>query len=346
MSEEVGKYGNVDIAYQRFGVTQFHDTFHFGKGTALPDANAEAPDNTYQVKLYVIDSGFDDLDPIQAGIQVNADIDQINVINISDEGTPEAAPSHGSLTSALVGAERGNGFGIVGVCPSAQIFLGDVDNSSGTIFQAAVAAAVDDAVSRNVDIISISLGSPVSTPVMENAIQRAIQAGILVFASAGNGGAPGYEYPAAQTGVISVGSCNLAGAPSSFNTQNEKIALFAPGEDYQLPSNVGQVAVDGTSFSCPFAAGLAALYISRKRQEDANALYRPTRSEIITVLQGENYLNTAGLSYPAPQTNDLASNSEIVFVVGAALAALLIIGFGSLYIMSKNNKRIIIDDIE
>lgn len=289
-----------ELYYEKFGVKTFHDANQFGRGQEVQVLN------TYQVKLYLIDSGLDDVDPNTAGNQTHNDLQSqidsgfFEVVSISTEGSPEVI-SHGSLTSSLVIAPDNN-FGIVGVCPKAKVFLGDVDNSNGDIFQSSVAAAINDAVSRDVDIISISLGSEEYTSGMQTAIANAVAAGILVFASAGNSGTAGYEYPASFDGVISVGSVDVSRNLSYFNTRNEKVALFAPGEDYILPKADGLVSANGTSFSCPFAAGLAALYISRKREEDNNPSYRPTREEIIEILEGPDFLNCADLSYPVPGT--------------------------------------------
>ena len=318
--------------YEPFGVSAFHLNGQFGRG-AEP-----APGNLYQVKLYIIDSGFDDLDPITPGIQTHIDLSTVEVINFSVEGSPEV-PSHGSLVCALVAAPENN-FGIVGVCPKAKVYLGDVDNSVGTIFQSKVAEAIDDAVSRGVDIISISLGASSFTNVMKDAVDNAVAQGVLVFASAGNSGQPGYEYPASFDGVISVGSVDINRNLSSFNTRNEKIALFAPGEDYFLPSNVGPVLANGTSFSCPFAAGLAALYISRQREILEDATYLPTRQEIVDILKGEDYLNSASLGYSDPSSSTLPPNLAGIGIIALVVIALGLVAFSLTTPVSKLPKPV------
>jgi subtilisin family serine protease len=154
-----------------------------------------------------------------------------------------------------------------------------------------------------------------------------------VFASAGNSGSSIYEYPAAFDGVISVGSVAYNNQKSNFNTRNERVAIFAPGEGYPLPSPLSEqniVRVDGTSFSCPFAAGLAALYIQEKRISLGNPSWRPTRADIVRDLP--ELLGTQGMSYPAPGLSpvDLFSGDTVetiayvgVALVGVAIFALL-----------------------
>ena len=56
-------------------------------------------------------------------------------------------------------------------------------------------------------IITMSLGGPSSAQVMEDAIDYAIENGVIVVASAGNEGELGMGYPGAYEQVISVGAC-------------------------------------------------------------------------------------------------------------------------------------------
>jgi subtilisin family serine protease len=290
--------------YSVFGVKQFHESLEFGSG----------------VKVYVIDEGFNDIDPTTPGIQTTTDLADFTQVFISDPGAGGGGLSHGGLVCALLGASRRNGAGIIGLCPDSTLFLADVDNISGDIFINKVVQAIDDAISRNVDIINISLGTSSNISALEQAIQRAINAGILVFASAGNSGTFGLEYPSSYPGVISVGSVNINRVLSSFNTRNNKIALFAPGEKYPLPSPLDEtdfVYVDGTSFSSPFAAGLAALYMGKRRKELSNPTYRPSRSEIISVLSGEELLNTSELSYTIPSTTVSGSGAGVALAIVA-----------------------------
>ncbi|MBN1677760.1 MAG: S8 family serine peptidase [Candidatus Thermoplasmatota archaeon] len=56
-------------------------------------------------------------------------------------------------------------------------------------------------------IVTMSLGGPTQAPVLEEAINYAIENGVIVVASAGNEGDEGMGYPGAYPQVISVGAC-------------------------------------------------------------------------------------------------------------------------------------------
>lgn len=56
-------------------------------------------------------------------------------------------------------------------------------------------------------IVTMSLGGPVAAPIIEDAIDRAIDAGVIIVASAGNEGMDGMGWPGAYSQVISVGAC-------------------------------------------------------------------------------------------------------------------------------------------
>jgi subtilisin family serine protease len=55
-------------------------------------------------------------------------------------------------------------------------------------------------------VINMSLGGPDPSPMIEEAIDRAIEAGVIVVAAAGNAGTDGMDYPGAYSHVISVGA--------------------------------------------------------------------------------------------------------------------------------------------
>jgi hypothetical protein len=327
MTEYISEY------YPLFGVKTFHDQGIYGKILTGPLTNTK-------IKLFIIDTGFDDADgdadPFTEGIQENIDISNVQVINYSNSSVSPKAPSHGSLTAALVAAPI-NQFGIVGVCPDADIYLGDVDNSDGTILQTNVVSALGGAIAMGVDIISIALGSKSFIPALETAINAAVSAGIYVFASAGNSSRTRYEYPASFPGVISVGSINIEGELSSFNTRNERVAIFAPGERYLLPSNVGPVFVSGSSFSCPYAAGLWALQLAKERA--VNPSYKPTREETITILRSEGYLNNGTLGYAALADPNVTSPETIRIALLAFGGFVVFCIVAILYITFKENLK-------
>lgn len=309
----VVKKNNPGGFYGEFGVNQFHQQLYYGAG----------------IKVYVIDEGFNDVDLTTPGVQTTTDLAEFTIVNISTPGAGGGGLSHGGLVCALLGASRRNGAGVIGICPDAQLFIADVDDENGDIFISKVVQAIDDAIARQVDIINMSLGTEFDSSAFAQAVQRAIDANILVFAATGNAGRTVYEYPAAYPGVISVASVDINRQLSAFNTRNDRINLFAPGENYPLPSPLDTqdiVYVNGTSFSSPFASGLAALYINRRRQELLDSTFRPSSNEIIDVLRGEGYLNTSSVSYsPEDSTNGSNTGMESGALGLVAVVVVLIV---------------------
>lgn len=111
--------------------------------------------------------------------------------------------------------------------------------------------------------------------VLLTVVENARAAGIVVVASAGNGGsscATVADPPAIYDAAISVGSVNIFGEISTFSSRGPvtvdgserlKPDFMAPGED--IRSSVrgdGYLSFDGTSLSGPHVAGLAGLLIS------------------------------------------------------------------------------------
>jgi len=232
------------------------------------------------VSVYVIDTGL-----------TNTTETLSNVQERHAKEKSSSTKAHGSFVASILAASPKHGHS--GIAPEAKIYLNDVSNASGTIYTSALTKAIHDAVDLSVDIISISLGTTVYDKALENAVKRAIDHDILVFAAAGNCSCRTYEFPAACDHAISVASIDQHGNPSPFNTRNDAVAVFAPGQNIIVPGTKDKLS--GTSFATPFASGLVTLELSKRRQHERASTM--TRTEAIEFLRSALDLNCERHSY-------------------------------------------------
>lgn len=185
---------------------------------------------------------------------------------------------HGTFIASLIaghGSGPGRAGGVIGVAPAARILsvrviLDDQEPGIGDYTQnARFADAIDRgiryAARHGAQVINMSLGSGQPTRDMQSAIGYAVSRGIVVIASAGNGGVSRrrhtpYSYPASFPGVISVGAVNAAGARAPFSDRNSSVMLSAPGVNIIGAGRAGSyVQASGTSPAAAFVSGVAAL---------------------------------------------------------------------------------------
>lgn len=241
------------------------------------------------VTIAVIDAGISlhpDLQPklIIPGRSIHPD-----TLAIADDSLAAPACNHATRVAGVAAAAADNSIGVAGmswgaqllslkvfansdcdpVCCSAAHDCSDYGNTCTTT-EAAISKAIDDviplhdhAAGKNV-VINISLGSSGGCSTgLRDSVAAAVNAGLMVFAAAGNFGATVVDSPANCSGVIAVGATdmqdNLASFSNSDSTMTTK-GLTAPGVDlYTTDLNGGYASASGTSFSSPMAAGLAAL---------------------------------------------------------------------------------------
>jgi subtilisin family serine protease/subtilase family serine protease len=253
----------------------------FYSGT--PDADIDAPEawaittGSPAVKVAVIDSGIDythpDLAPNYAG----------GYDFVFGDSDPMDDHGHGTHVSGTIAAAMNNltgtpgaAEGAVGVAPDARILAYKVCRSDGTCDDFAIEQAIARAISDGAKVINMSLGETAYSQSLDEAVQDAWNAGLVIVAGAGNNGTTELFYPAALNNVISVAAFDEDDNRPSFSNFGSWVDIAAPGNSilstYPMnrctasttPGDVGCYAYNtGTSMASPHVAGAAALVWSR-----------------------------------------------------------------------------------
>jgi len=185
---------------------------------------------------------------------------------------------HGSAVASLVAAATDDGIGMAGLGWRTRLVVARVFDAEGCASDAAITQAMDWAVDQGAAVVNLSLGGTEGSLLLRDAGQRALDAGVLVVAAAGNHGRGAVEYPAAYEEFVSVGATGYAEgeAPdhvASYSSTNEQVDLAAPGgsgdgtdeHDALVACWVGPTAgrgychVAGTSFAAPLVSATVAL---------------------------------------------------------------------------------------
>lgn len=212
------------------------------------------------VKVGIIDTGiYNDHEEFAGRIAKHVSMEGDTITNATDD-----MHGHGTHVSGIVAANLDNALGGAGIAPQASLYVYGV-SSTGSFTIAAEVRALNLAIADQVDVINISLGGAYFTDIENTVIQNAYNAGIAVFAAAGNEATNAKAYPASYDNVCSVASLQQNGQKSSFTNFNDAVDLAFPGSNIYSAFNLnrsGYVSKSGTSMACPVAAGVAAVILS------------------------------------------------------------------------------------
>ncbi|MBB6130358.1 S8 family serine peptidase [Mucilaginibacter lappiensis] len=187
--------------------------------------------------------------------------------------------SHGTGVAGLIGAIHNNGYGINGVADNVRIMaIKAVPN--GDEYDKDIANAIHYAVDNGARIINMSFGKKISPHKewLDEAFKYAASKDVLLVQAAGNDSqdvdvVPDYPNDTFLDGsstdadnVINVGASgpklgeHLAGDFSNYGKKN--VDVFAPGVKVTtVDTDAEFMTEDGTSFSSPITAGVAALLL-------------------------------------------------------------------------------------
>ncbi len=203
---------------------------------------------------------------------------------IYDGGSSGRQDDHGTHVTGTIGAEGGNGTGVVGVNWDVTYISGKfLGRRGGTTANAikAVDYFTDLKTRHGLNIVATnnSWGGGGFSQALLDAINRGGDAGILFIAAAGNGGSDGVgddndttanypsNYQCTSNGksydcVIAVAAITSSGAKSSFsNFGATTVDLGAPGSGiWSTTAFSNYSSYSGTSMATPHVTGAAALY--------------------------------------------------------------------------------------
>ena len=185
------------------------------------------------VTVGVIDTGVDATNPDLAGriLPENRFLD----LGLFTGPATGDNNGHGTHVSGIIAAQTDNGVGIEGAAPGVKILPVQTFNSDGTGFTPDLASGINLAVGAGVQVVNLSSGYAVDSPVVDAAIDNAHARGITVVAAGGNSNqdpAPNTNapnYPAATGNTIAVA------ATQNYGTVAAPVQLAAP---YSTPRRV------------------------------------------------------------------------------------------------------------
>ncbi len=216
------------------------------------------------IKVAVVDTGIDATHPDLLGNLKGG----YNAINPTVSWTDDNG--HGTHVAGTIAAID-NTIGVVGAAPEADLYAVKVLNRRGSGYTSDIIEGIDWAIANGMDVINMSLGSSVYSSTFEAACTRAIDAGVVIVAAAGNSG-PGDDtvgYPAKYPGVIGVSATDSSNVIAYFSSRGEGVDVAAPGVSiYSTYKGSAYATMSGTSMASPHVAGVVALILTQTEVTD------------------------------------------------------------------------------
>ncbi|MCW3041504.1 MAG: Proprotein convertase in/kexin type 6 [Solirubrobacterales bacterium] len=258
-------------------------------GGPVATASAALPDplRSQQWYLNTIKAPAPGLIPGLAGVKVAVLDTGVDIHHADFAGAVTAGPSftggsaaedpngHGTNVAGIIAARADNGVGVAGAASGVKVLSVRVLNAQQTGDTHQVAQGIDAAVAAGVGVINLSLGTDPSLATTINAtdpvvpaMRRAISAGIVVVAAAGNASLPVCAQPLIVTGLLCVGAVDRALNLTNYSNYALRVDVVAPGGDEANPiistaPGGGYASMLGTSQATPQVSALAAMLVAQ-----------------------------------------------------------------------------------
>ena len=181
-----------------------------------------------------------------------------NVIDPSSP--PDDDVGHGTHVAGIIAAQVNNQEGVAGMTWYTRIMPIKALDSTGAGSAYAVAEGVIWAADHGAHVINMSLGNYAQSQFLHEAIQYAVDKGVVVVAASGNDNTDRPGYPAAYPEVIAVAATDPGGGKAEYSNYGDYIDVAAPGTSIASTYPGGRyAALSGTSMASPHVAALVSL---------------------------------------------------------------------------------------
>lgn len=219
-----------------------------------------------KIKVAILDSGID--------VSDNLDVKERVTLIPGYEEVPELyedTTGHGTSIAGII-SSRGIDTDVEGINTNVELYSAKILDETNTAPISRVVEGIYWAMEQNVDIISISFGTPNHSVALQQAVKDAARQGILIVAAAGNSGNENnIEYPAVYPEVMAVGSVDSSCGHSESSAMGAQLEICAPGEQIKsIGSFDGEIIVSGTSMSVPHVVGAASLLWQKDKTKSAD----------------------------------------------------------------------------
>jgi subtilisin family serine protease len=208
----------------------------------------------HAVLVAVIDSPVDVRHP---------DLEGAVVANFNAAGDDSPPHLHGTGMAGAIAARHN----MLSIAPRVRLltvhaFSTKTPTVEGTTFN--ILKGLDWAADQGARIVNMSFAGP-ADPRLQEALQKAVNKGMVLIAAAGNAGPSSPPlYPAADPNVIAVAATDINDRLFARSVRGNHIAVAAPGVEILVPAPDGSYQFStGTSVAAAEVSGVAALLIER-----------------------------------------------------------------------------------
>jgi hypothetical protein len=340
---ERGRAGALAAALRTRGLLDYAEPNRLSERAQAPDPLSAHPNSAWRASVVgtAVPPGVTPESPLIGVVDtmIDAGHPEIAGSNIATLGGAALSDFHGTATTTVAAAPQ-NGVGMLGVWPGARTL--NVPLPSGSSITCADSArGIAAAVNAGAAVINMSYGSPSKCTAEEQQVNRAVKAGAVPVAAAGNEFTQGnpLEFPASLAHVLTVGAVGADDKPAFFSNESAAVDLAAPGVGVLAgvpvgfdPGNDGDgfQPVDGTSFSAPIVSAAVA-WVRAARPDltpyQAGQVVRLGARDVGTPgyenATGFGVVNLPGaLNRQPPADDPLEPNDDVRYVDGRAFGDL------------------------